>query len=256
MKKNTMMRIASFLLIAVLLSTSAISGTYAKYVTKASGYDTARVAKFGVEVAVTGSLFSQTYVEVADGNIPGSSDLTVKSSDADKLVAPGTQNDAGLTFSIKGTPEVKVDVDITIDDTSLRDVYLLAGDYLNYTTGNNITDTFNLASTYNPLIFTLKDGNGNVINSLEDVNISTIESYLENTLSKEYEALTVLDTIVPGNDGTYTLTWKWNFENGVDEADTLLGNIAADAATYGVGLDGKYNLNTYIDLSITVTQVD
>ena len=31
MKRNVMMRLASFLLVAVLISTSAISGTYAKY---------------------------------------------------------------------------------------------------------------------------------------------------------------------------------------------------------------------------------
>ena len=43
MKKNIMMRVASALLIAVLLTTCAISGTFAKYVSTASGSDTARV---------------------------------------------------------------------------------------------------------------------------------------------------------------------------------------------------------------------
>ena len=48
-----MMRVASALLVAVLLSTCAISGTFAKYVTEGSGSDTARVAKFGVTVTAT-----------------------------------------------------------------------------------------------------------------------------------------------------------------------------------------------------------
>lgn len=50
MKKNKIMRIASVLLVAVILTTCAISGTFAKYVTSGSGSDTARVAKFGVTV--------------------------------------------------------------------------------------------------------------------------------------------------------------------------------------------------------------
>ena len=43
-------RILFTLLVAVMISTCAISGTFAKYVTEATGTDTARVAKFGVEV--------------------------------------------------------------------------------------------------------------------------------------------------------------------------------------------------------------
>ena len=50
MKKNKMMRLASCLLVLVMLSTSMISGTFAKYVTTGSAEDTARVAKFGVDI--------------------------------------------------------------------------------------------------------------------------------------------------------------------------------------------------------------
>ena len=48
MKRNKMMRIASVLLVAVLLSTCVISGTFAKYTTSNSATDSARVAKWGV----------------------------------------------------------------------------------------------------------------------------------------------------------------------------------------------------------------
>ena len=50
MKKNKMMRIASVLLVAVLLSTCAISGTFAKYISTASSSDKATVAKWDVKV--------------------------------------------------------------------------------------------------------------------------------------------------------------------------------------------------------------
>ena len=54
MKKNKLMRAASILLVATLISTCAISGTFAKYVTTGSATNTARVAKWGVELSSTG----------------------------------------------------------------------------------------------------------------------------------------------------------------------------------------------------------
>ena len=65
MKKNTMMRVASALLVAVLLTTCAISGTFAKYVSSAETSDTARVAKWGwgtTSIAI--DLFDDTYVRI------------------------------------------------------------------------------------------------------------------------------------------------------------------------------------------------
>ena len=65
MKKNKIMRIASVLLVAVLMSTCAISGTFAKYVTEGSSDDTARVAKWGVTIsgkpAATNQMFNDSY---------------------------------------------------------------------------------------------------------------------------------------------------------------------------------------------------
>ena len=61
MKKNVMMRLACFLLVAVLISTSAISGTYAKYVTSGQSTDSARVAKWGVTVTANGTTFANAY---------------------------------------------------------------------------------------------------------------------------------------------------------------------------------------------------
>lgn len=63
MKKNNVMRIASALLVAVLLTTCAISGTFAKYTTSFSGNSAARVAKWGFAdpSEVTFDLFADTY---------------------------------------------------------------------------------------------------------------------------------------------------------------------------------------------------
>ena len=106
MKKNKMMRIASVLLVAVLLSTCAISGTYAKYITTATGSDTARVAKWDVKLEE--NTMSNTFnfdlfktVNDSDGNYendvkPGTGD--------DHIIAPGTSG--SFTINLSNASEV------------------------------------------------------------------------------------------------------------------------------------------------------
>lgn len=129
MKKNRMMRLASVLLVLTLLSTSVISGTFAKYVTSDTVSDTARVAKFGVVVTGSGSLFGKTYINEAGGNTPSNTTgaLTVAST-SDDVVAPGTESAAnGLALSVTGEPEVSTELKATAGNNS--DIYLAYGSY-------------------------------------------------------------------------------------------------------------------------------
>lgn len=108
MKKNKMMRAASALLVAVLLTTCVISGTYAKYTTSNSALDSARVAKWGFETTeLTIDMFAAEY------------NGTVDASDDKDVVAPGTTK----TFTVAllptaGTPEVKYHFDANISTVS------------------------------------------------------------------------------------------------------------------------------------------
>ena len=62
MKKNAMLKIAAILMVAVLLTTCAISSTFAKYVTSDSYSDTARVAKWGITLTVSqDKMFADNY---------------------------------------------------------------------------------------------------------------------------------------------------------------------------------------------------
>ena len=99
MKKTKVMRLLSLLLVMTLISTCAISGTFAKYVTRASGEDQARVAKWGVLVSVEGDkLFAPEY-EADDETFEGQGATATVRVDPDydgeitDLVAPGTTND-------------------------------------------------------------------------------------------------------------------------------------------------------------------
>lgn len=86
MKKNRMMRLASTLLVLTLLTTCAISGTFAKYTTQATASDTARVAYWG---------FEQTAIE--NFELFNANDEGILNS-GDGLLAPGSKGSATITF--------------------------------------------------------------------------------------------------------------------------------------------------------------
>ena len=87
MKKNRMMRLASVLLVCVLLTTSVISGTFAKYTTTNTASDEARVAYWGFDAAanITFDLF----------DVKTAGDTGVA---ADGLLAPGTERTINFEF--------------------------------------------------------------------------------------------------------------------------------------------------------------
>lgn len=127
MKKNLMMRIASFLLVAVLISTSAISGTYAKYTTQDAGSDEARVAKWGVELQVFGNLYGDSYGTADKIVLDTDGSVTVQTKDTAKdVVAPGTKNAEGFEISLKGQPEVDGTITTTI---KTQNIFLKEGTY-------------------------------------------------------------------------------------------------------------------------------
>ena len=142
MKKNKMMRIASILMVVTLLSTCAISGTFAKYVTKASGEDKARVAKWGIVVDVKGNtVFADKYAAededyLAAGGVYSVEAKVSEEEDAiNKVVAPGTSSaqvgEDLLSASVKGTPEVATRYTLVI--SNWEDIVLPKGEYTDYT---------------------------------------------------------------------------------------------------------------------------
>ncbi len=234
MKKNVMMRAASALLVAVLLTTCAISGTFAKYVTSASSTDTARVAKFGVEIAANGSMFSEHYDDVNDGNgiattATGSVDSSVN---GEKILAPGTKGEM-LKMMLTGTPEVKVQVTyagtVTLENWNAKQ----SGD----------TEE----SYYCPLKVTVGTS---TFYGLDYDSANDFKAHIEaaiNATTETYNALTDLSTQI--ND-SLAISWEWAFEgangtavNRTDYADTYLGNA-----------ENKGNIT--IAVTTTVTQID
>ncbi|MBQ2736238.1 MAG: hypothetical protein IJP20_02270 [Clostridia bacterium] len=115
MKKNTMMRVASALLVAVLLTTCAISGTFAKYVTSATATATATVAKWDIKLdgtdITTGTPNVDFNLAETWTDYDGSAEVDVD----DKLLAPGTAG--SFDFVITNSSEVNAKYSITLAET-------------------------------------------------------------------------------------------------------------------------------------------
>ncbi len=117
MKKNIMMRIASILLVAVIVTSCAVSGTFAKYVSTASGSDTATVAKWdikveGTQIAVAGdpaTVAFNLFDSLKEANVTDAEENITKTDGS--LIAPGTGG--SFTLDIVNNSEVDAEYKVT-----------------------------------------------------------------------------------------------------------------------------------------------
>ena len=288
MKKNRMMRLASVLLVLVLLSTSVISGTFAKYVTTATANDTARVAKWGITMDTdnTGT-FVATYSSNGQETVHGKN----SENDAD-VVAPGTSGTA--TYVVSGTPET--DYVITFAGVADDDVYLakdLTYTYVDAEDNNGVVTyttpgpgaSGTVSADYYPIYYTVTitaaNGSFDAVDSQKTHISTTATAQNFDTLAAAMAALSNTKVTYDANEAaamTVTIGWEWAFEattetvdgrtNIVDAYDTVLGDIVANNADLTVnnttaGTSGfaakvtdKYNTTIGYTLAITATQVD
>ncbi|MBQ3165776.1 MAG: hypothetical protein IJC01_00400 [Clostridia bacterium] len=240
MKKNRFLKTAGALLILCLLTTCVIGTTFAKYVTSGGTSDSARVARWGVQLtmAANDELFDNEYTN-------GIGEVTVRAA-SDKLVAPGTTQNTAAVFNLSGTPEVAVK--ITINLAIYNEVVLKAGTYENYTTAV-AGDNFTLDYDYYPVVFTLRQTTeaGAPVNiPLATGNLTTIKNFLDSFNSDLNRSYCPPNTNL---ESTFELTWAWAF-NGDDRCDTYLANQAAGSSST------DYNTQVGFGITITVEQVD
>ena len=273
MKKNVFLKIASVMLVLCLASTCAIGTTFAKYTTADSASDTARVARWGITVAVSGTLFGTDYAATTADTIVAATSQSVSSSDTANIVAPGTKNETGFQVKLSGTPEVQYDVTAGLNGVTIEDIFLAKGEWgvmvpvygvnaatdisgyytlsgttytLNGATAYDSAKTYyalhdyvNVAADYYPISWNVaKDGADATYTVTDARNLTTIATDLTDAI----------DAIagVANNElaATYTLTWNWAFDNTVNAysnngADTILGNLmAADTTNKVVKKDG------------------
>ena len=236
MKKNKMMRLAAILLVCVLMTTSVISGTFAKYVTSVESSDKARVAYWGFQaenaMKIT-DLFSKAY---------GS---TVESVNGDDVLAPGTYGKTTFQFAW--------DEDTTAWDGAKVNV---TGPEVAYEFKIEVVDVIDDLIDENPNIqWALVKGNVDVatISADEwkrwDDMVAEIKALSGDASGVKQYGPNTLPGAFTKDDDTYTIAWQWliNDSNAEDDAqnvrDTLMGNAQL--------LD-----DCSITITITATQVD
>jgi len=216
MKKNRMMRLASLLLVLVLMTSSVVGGTFAKYTTSATVTDTARVAYwgFGRAAATTFDLFDGVYVHETNGT-------TVNSNV--NVVAPGTAKESTFGFAYIDSEEGATAPEVAYTFVVDADI-----------TGN----------------YTALDNNENFVWTLDGEEYATVALLLKaiedldgNKNQNRYEAGTLPTGFGVGSE--HTIGWKWEFStsDAADEIDTAMGN-ATDLA------------DVSITITITATQID
>ena len=120
MKKNRMMRLAAFLLVCVLLTTSVISGTYAKYVSTATATDTAKVAKWQINVGTVNITQADTQV-ITFGLFDTINDTDGSGEEkhvSAGLIAPGTKGAFDVTITNNSEVHANIKAALSAKETN------------------------------------------------------------------------------------------------------------------------------------------
>lgn len=193
MKKQRFFMLGIITVLVAVLSLTFVSSTFAKYTSSNSGFDTARVAKWGVEVAVNAETFTKAY------------GTTVEST-TDDVVAPGTAGEL-TSITVTGTPEVAVRV--------------------SYAATLELGDAWTVSSAYYcPLVI---DVNGTKFKGTNYASAAEFKAAVENAINSftnDYDPNENLNQV----DDDLTISWSWEYftsdEN--DIKDTALGDNAAN----------------------------
>lgn len=222
MKKNKMMRLASCLLVAVMLTTSVISGTFAKYVTSDSATTSARVARWGFDTTTItlDDLFAASYDEGK-----------VLSSDLSKVIAPGTTGSQTIVFDTESGAAPEVAYSFTVEATSVAD-----------DDDNDIIDNPNIKWAF------YKQGETKTFGTFAEM-LTAINGMTEPQINPDN---------LPKLSDVYVIEWKWIFDENAankegdtsnyDSGDTLMGNAGNGVLTELEKID--------LTISITATQID
>lgn len=281
-KSNKSVKTAVLLFGAVLLTTSLLGGTLAKYVgTIGEASDTARVARWGLtEEAQSLDMFDTAYLS------PDGLNTTVKNvtdpSDGQNVIAPGTKGDVVVLPSISESKlknvEAAFQVSYSYGEYANENVF---GKYL----GNwNNAEDGNSGSNWLPLRFSVykynasEAGTDKYTTKIYDGVFEKGASALNEAgvddgtaqLSALNDAIRNADSseiIYPGDSLTdkqdklkrmgLKIVWEWPFERDnvtsipVDKNDTVVGNRAASIATDHVDMP-----RFKISMKYTAVQID
>lgn len=228
------------LLVAIVVTSYSVSGTYAKYVSKIDLADEARVAKWDITGPTSSTnidLFKSSYEYSSNG-------IVVKALDDKDVVAPGTSGQ--YSFQLSGS--VETNHKITITATGENKVVLTKTTTTEPTDGSDPVTT--TTTDYDPLKFCVKAGNDS--DGCTWADFATLKSELGKLYSGEGKVY------APGavDNTEYTIFWKWDF-NGDDAKDTELGkNSSSHSVDLKINITAEQTQDAATVASIPVTSTE
>lgn len=250
------MSILAVLLVAVVVTTFSVSGTYAKYTSKIDTTDEARIAKWEFGAAKvnddnTTTALSTTQTNTIDlfaSSYKWNGDKYVEAiNKTDKVVAPGTAGE--YTFKLVGDMEVRYNLKFDLKVTNDFVVYYNVVD-------GKVTDISNTKTNqtneYHPVKFSIEytDNAGTVHNDplFTDLNTKGLA-----------DALTVYSNKIaakgfgPGAmKQQYKISWKWDVTNTISGLDAVEVNKLDTWAGQNMSIAED---KVVMDLTITATQI-
>lgn len=200
MKKNKALRSAFGIVVAALMTTCLIGGTFAKYTTGAKAQTNARVAKWGFSSDNSIS-FDNLFKDAYNG--------TVKSANGDKIIAPGTSGSVKFGFAYDETegnaPEVAYSFTVNVSGECADAIK--ANPDIQFRVDNGSY------GTWDQMVQSLKALSGEVDGS---------KNYEPGQLPASFTA----------QDEEHTVSWQWLFTDSPETdaqnaADTAMGNAAS-----------------------------
>ena len=244
-KSNIIIRIVAILLIAVMVTSCAISSTFAKYVTSNSISSSARVAKWGVTVTATPNeaLPGLRNVEFDAGND------TITITAREFKMGPGDSLDEAINFTVSGAPETRflITVDFELDYNDA-----------DFTIPENTEELESYANQiYMPVAFYIKKANDNTkyyCPTEENRHVQPKDA--EKNFCLEFATQTGMiltgntdnskvakifepnETVKFGNLSSFSVGWEWPFEleSGTEEEQRIKNKKDAWIASQESGL--------------------
>ena len=220
MKKNWIYKLGFLVIMLTLITTSLVSGTYAKYTTEYTATETVTVAKWVADFEYNDTAISDDF----EFNLLATEDTGVLFGgigvDSTSYIAPGTSGSFKVDYATNGT-QVARDVDITMDVSELDP----APTYLKFYLGTDATTGI-------------------------DITAAVLLGTTGNLLDKTYGPNAV------DGDGTINVYWEWPFESGVADPDPLVDTLtAADALDTADGTAISPASGT-VTITFTATQLN
>jgi len=221
----------------------------AKYTTGSSASDTARVAKWGLEVSTSGTMFGKAYQTtiVEDGKAEATVQSNHNASFAQNVVAPGTKNDTGIQIKIAGTPEVEFTLNAQITEAA-KDIFLAKNKY-----GVMVATKVNAATDFAAEKVYYKDG--------DNYKSADLTYYLANATATYYKLTDEANVTATYYPIAWTASVSVNdtyfpqdppFETLEKALNALVTGINGYAATVNAGAT-TFNPNTTVNLVYTLT---